>query len=70
MSVTIWILFALGTWLVVMGTVYICADVVKDVDEAQSRVLTAGRRQRFVDPPHATRPRATESRRRISQVGG
>jgi hypothetical protein len=53
-----------------MGTVYICADVVKDVDEAQSRVLTAGRRQRFVDPPPATRLGATEPRRRISQVGG
>jgi hypothetical protein len=53
MSGTVWILFALGTWLVVMSTVYICAGLVKDVDRAQSDVLARGRRDRFVDPrPH------------------
>lgn len=50
MSGTVWILFAVGTWLVLMGTVYICADVVKDVDRAQSEVLASGRRARLVDP--------------------
>ncbi len=53
MSGTVWILFALGTWLVVMGTVYICAGLVKDADRAQSDVLARGRRDRFVGPaPH------------------
>jgi hypothetical protein len=53
MTGTGWILLALGTWLVVMGAVYIAAGLVKDVDRAQSDVLARGRRDRFVDPaPH------------------
>ena len=53
MTGTVWILFALGAWLVAMGTVYICASLIKDMDRAQSDVLARGRRDGLVDPaPH------------------
>jgi len=51
MSETAWILLALGAWVMVIGGVWVCSRVVKHVDRAQSEVLAAGRRARFVDPP-------------------
>lgn len=50
MSATFWVLIAGGVWLVVIGTLRICADVVKDVDRAQSELLAAHRRDRFAAP--------------------
>lgn len=55
MSVTFWIVFAVGMWVVGVGTLYVCAAMVKDVDQAQSELLARARRARFVAP----RPRRT-----------
>lgn len=55
MSTTIWLLVAGGLWLVVVGTLRICASALKDVDRAQSELLAAGRRARLAgaEPRHA-----------------
>ena len=47
MSTTFWLLTAGGLWLVVIGTLRICASAVKDVDRAQSELLAAARRARL-----------------------
>jgi hypothetical protein len=46
MSVTFWLLMVGGVWLVVLGTLRICASAVKDVDRAQSDMFAAARRAR------------------------
>lgn len=71
MTATAWILVAAGAWLIAMGTMGIIAALTKDVDRAQSMVLAAHRRDRFV----ATRPlaRVIDARRASyprSYVGG
>ena len=59
MSTLYWTVLALGTWLAIMATLRVCAGDVKDADRAQSELLAAARRARFVNP----QPRR-------SQVGG
>jgi hypothetical protein len=51
MSGTFWLFVAGGLWLVVIGTLRICASAVKDVDRAQSEMFAAARRARFAAPP-------------------
>ncbi|MGZ4691203.1 MAG: hypothetical protein ACXVKA_08615 [Acidimicrobiia bacterium] len=50
MNLTFWIVFAFGVWAVGMGTLYVCAAIVKEVDENQSDVLGQGRRARLTAP--------------------
>jgi hypothetical protein len=57
---SIWILLVLGAWLVTMGTMGVCAGLVKDTDRAQSEVFAAARRERFLAPSrrqHVATPR-------------
>jgi hypothetical protein len=58
MSGTFWLLIVGGLWLVVLGTLRICASAVKDVDRAQSEVFAAARRARFVQSHTVPRSRA------------
>jgi hypothetical protein len=55
MSVTFWIVFAVGMWVVGVGTLSVCATFVKDADHAQSELFAQARRARFLAP----RPRRT-----------
>lgn len=50
MSAISWILLATGTWLVIIGAMRVFAAEVKDSDRAQSELLAATRRARFVNP--------------------
>ena len=50
----VWILVTMGVWLVAMGTLGVCACVVKETDRAQSDLLATARRAPFLAP---TRPR-------------
>ena len=56
-SGTFWLLIVGGLWLVVLGTLRICASAVKDVDRAQSEMFAAARRARVVSSHTAPRPR-------------
>jgi hypothetical protein len=57
MSVTFWLLTVGGLWLVVLGTLRICASAVKDVDRAQSEMFAAARRARLAASHTPPRPR-------------
>jgi hypothetical protein len=57
MSGTFWLLIVGGLWLVVLGTLRICASAVKDVDHAQSEMFAAARRARLAASHTAPRPR-------------
>jgi len=50
MSVTFWIVFAACMWAVGVGTLYVCATLVKDADQAQSELLARARLARFIAP--------------------
>lgn len=55
MSGTFWLLIGGGLWLVVLGTLRICASAIKDVDRAQSEIFAAARRARFNAPAPSRR---------------
>jgi hypothetical protein len=55
MSGTFWLLMVGGLWLVVLGTLRICASAVKDADRAQSEMFAAARRARFTAPAPSQR---------------
>lgn len=50
MSMTFWVVLAIGMWAVGVGTLYVCAALVKDADHAQSELLAQARRARFIAP--------------------
>ncbi|HEY3725077.1 MAG TPA: hypothetical protein VGN59_17125 [Acidimicrobiia bacterium] len=69
----IWILVAVGLWLVAMGTMGICAGLVKETDRAQRDVLARARREPFLAPkrPRISTPsRATRAHVARRVVGG
>jgi hypothetical protein len=80
MTATMWISVAMGMWLLAMGSMAIIAAATKDADRAQSRLVTAIRRERFLAPPRraarvidarpAARRRAPITRYPRSYVGG
>jgi hypothetical protein len=75
MTATMWVLVAVGTWLVVMGTMGLLAGLVKDTDRSQSALLAATRRDRFTAPLRPARvidarPRARRVQLPRSYVGG
>ncbi len=55
MTAMVWVLVAVGTWLVVMGTMGLVAGLVKDTDRSQSALLASTRRDRFAAPLRAAR---------------
>jgi hypothetical protein len=55
MTATVWILVAVGVWLVAMGTMGIIAAATKEVDRAQSALVAGVRRDRFVAPRRRAR---------------
>jgi hypothetical protein len=59
MSTIYWVLVAVSVWLTFVTTLSVCFGDTKDADRAQSDLLAAARRARFVNP----QPRRT-------QVGG
>ncbi len=50
----VWILLAVGAWFVAIGTVGVCAGLVKETDRAQGEVFASARRAPFLAP---VRPR-------------